>query len=312
MSNERRHELQQNDLAIWLAKINKTLEPYSKQISILVALLIVGFIAYGFLESEELAKRSDATLQLIQATNRSDAEVLSTVSEDYSETKAGSWARLYQGQQYLSDGLEAIFTDRDNAEALLAEAQETLKSAVASSTETLLVSRAHYGLGQAAEALGDIDDAKDHYNNVVELNESDAMVERANERISALEQPDTEAFLNWFGSDDFVGIDPTAPPPLPTGNTLPEIPELSLPPTNLGGEGATKDLTGGIELPIVSESAEDEADGDVEPTEETSEESPQAAIEPGAETEPADEPESSDETAPDPQDNTSPESSPTE
>lgn len=260
MSSERRHQLEHNELAVWLFKVNKSIEPYSKQIAILVSLSIVALLAWSFLSSEEVAKRSDATLQLIQASGSGDAVMLGQVAESYQGTASGSWAKLYEGQALVSQGIQTIFTDRTGAEELLQQAEDVLLSAVNSSTETLLVSRGHYGIAQAREALGEVEKAIESYNQVIQINESEAMVKRAEARIEALERPESQAFLAWFSEQDFSPPDPSLPPTLPGGNTLPEMPEIGLPTLDLGVDGETTTPEGGLELPeIVSEPAEDAA-----------------------------------------------------
>jgi len=260
MSSERRHQLEHNELAVWLFKVNKSIEPYSKQIAILVSLSIVALLAWSFLSSEEVAKRSDATLQLIQASGSGDAVMLGQVAESYQGTASGSWAKLYEGQALVSQGIQTIFTDRTGAEELLQQAEDVLLSAVNSSTETLLVSRGHYGIAQAREALGEVEKAIESYNQVIQVNESEAMVKRAEARIEALERPESQAFLAWFSEQDFSPPDPSLPPTLPGGNTLPEMPEIGLPTLDLGVDGETTTPEGGLELPeIVSEPAEDAA-----------------------------------------------------
>lgn len=257
MSSERRHQLEHNELAVWLFKVNKSIEPYSKQIAILVSLSIVALLAWSFLSSEEVAKRSDATLQLIQASGSGDAVMLGQVAESYQGTASGSWAKLYEGQALVSQGIQTIFTDRTGAEELLQQAEDVLLSAVNSSTETLLVSRGHYGIAQAREALGEVEKAIESYNQVIQVNESEAMVKRAEARIEALERPESQAFLAWFSEQDFSPPDPSLPPTLPGGNTLPEMPEIGLPTLDLGVDGETTTPEGGLELPeIVSEPAE--------------------------------------------------------
>ncbi len=149
MSSERRHQLEHNELAVWLFKVNKSIEPYSKQIAVFVSLSIVALLAWSFLSSEEVAKRSDATLQLIQASGSGDIELLGQVAEAYQGTTSGNWAKLYEGQALVSQGIQAIFSDRSGAEEMLQQAEDVLLSAVNSSTETLLVSRDHYGIAQA-------------------------------------------------------------------------------------------------------------------------------------------------------------------
>lgn len=260
MSSERRHQLEHNELAVWLFKVNKSIEPYSKQIAILVSLSIVALLAWSFLSSEEVAKRSDATLQLIQASGSGDAVMLGQVAESYQGTASGSWAKLYEGQALVSQGIQTIFTDRTGAEELLQQAEDVLLSAVNSSTETLLVSRGHYGIAQAREALGEVEKAIESYNQVIQVNESEAMVKRAEARIEALERPESQAFLAWFSEQDFSPPDPSLPPTLPGGNTLPEMPEIGLPTLDLGVDGETTTPEGGLELPeIVSEPSEEAA-----------------------------------------------------
>ena len=267
MSSERRHQLEHNELAVWLAKVNKSIEPYSKLIGILMTVGVVGLLAYSFLASEGLAKRSDATLQLIQAAGGGDTEVLMLVSDTYPDTAAGDWARLYQGQQLLAQGMRELYSDRDAAEILLADAKQALLAAVSSSTETLLVSRGHYGIAQACEGLGEIDGDKGaiaSYKQVVLVNESEAMVKRAEERIQALEKQETKDFLAWFSEQDFSIPDPAAPPPLPSGNSIPSMP-LELGGLNLGAGGESATPEGGIELPTAE--TEESTEGDETPEE---------------------------------------------
>lgn len=261
MSSERRHQLEHNELAVWLFKVNKSIEPYSKQIAVFVSLSIVALLAWSFLSSEEVAKRSDATLQLIQASGSGDIELLGQVAEAYQGTTSGNWAKLYEGQALVSQGIQTIFSDRSGAEEMLQQAEDVLLSAVNSSTETLLVSRGHYGIAQAREALGDFKKAIESYNQVIQVNESEAMVKRAEARIEALERPESQAFLAWFSEQDFSpAVDPSLPPTLPGGNALPEMPDLGLPALDLGVDGETTTPEGGLELPeIVSEPAEGEA-----------------------------------------------------
>ena len=96
---------------------------------------------------------------------------------------------------------------------------------------------------------------------MIQVNESEAMVKRAEARIEALERPESQAFLAWFSEQDFSpAVDPSLPPTLPSGNALPEMPDLGLPAVDLGVDGETTTPEGGLELPeIVSEPAEGEA-----------------------------------------------------
>lgn len=264
MKSERRHELQQNELAVFLNRLNHSIEPYSRLIAVVVASLIIGGLALMFYNSHQTGQRSDATLQLIEATASQDAEVLLAVSDKYPETIAGAWARLYQGKQYLVQGIQALYTDRTDAEELLSDAQAAFKNAIASSDDPLLHSRGYFGIARAQESLGDIEQAIESYRKVIEVDESEAMVKKAEDRINTLSTRQASEFLAWFSAQDFSPADPSLPPSLLDNSELSDGPEFSLPPfelpgldLNTGDEGQPVD--GGIEMPEEGKGAKAEA-----------------------------------------------------
>lgn len=255
MNSERRHELQQNDLAIYLNKINHSIEPYSKIIAVVVGAVIIGGLVTVFYSSHQVAQRSDSTLQLIEATASQDAEVLLGVSDEFPDTIAGAWARLYQGKQYLVQGIQALYTDREMAEQFLGDAQAAFKNAIASSDDKLLHSRGYFGIARAQESLGDVEGAIESYQEVISVNESEAMVEKAQDRIDTLSTRQSRDFLAWFSQQDFSPADPSLPPALLEGSGLSDgpdfkLPKLELPGLDLGSGGESKELSdGGIEMP---------------------------------------------------------------
>ena len=253
MNSERRHELQQNDLAVYLNKINKSIEPYSKFIAVGVGVLVVSGLAWAFYSSEQSAQRSEATLNLIKATSTADPEVLRDVSDSFPETISGKWARVYQGQLYLAQGIQQLYEDSEQARILLEDAKQTLASAVSGSDEILIRSRGQFGIARASEALGEVDEAIEAYKKVISVGESEAMIKKSQERIDMLEKPETLAFMTWFAEQDFSPADPSLPPSLPNLNDLPDAPGSmpTLPGLNLDLDSgdSPRDLEGGIELP---------------------------------------------------------------
>ena len=268
MKTERRHELQQNDLAVWLAKVNTAIEPYSKLIAIVLLAIFVLTVVVSFMSTRDQEQRSESTLNLIQATGAQEADELLRVSDRYTGTAAGEWAKLYQGLQYVSQGIEALYTDRENAQELLTDATTVLNDAAGSSNDTLLKSRANLGLAQAAESLGNVDDAIKAYEQVVAINESEAMVKRAEDRIKTLSSPKTQEFLAWFADQNFAAVaPPNLDPSLPPSTGIPGLPDIDLPELNLSSDEdvAPRDLEGGLELPeegMVPEGNEDAANGE--------------------------------------------------
>ena len=121
MNTDRRHELQHNVLADYLTRINESIEPHSKLIAAVVGVAIVGSLGFMFYQSNVSGQRSDATLQLVLAAGEGDAEVLSMVGEQYAQTTAGSWARLYQADELMSRGMRVLYTDRTEANVCAGE-----------------------------------------------------------------------------------------------------------------------------------------------------------------------------------------------
>ena len=264
---ERRHELQQNDLAAYLEQANKRIEPYSKQILVGILLVLAVGVAYSFYNSERDAESSMATLQLIQNTNvpQVDPDVLGEINTEYIETSAGKLAKLYEGMALVSKGNQDIYTEPENAKESLTQGIEVLSAAAANTDDTLIKSRAHLGMALANVTLGDREGAITAYNEVINVNESEAMVENATSRIAYLESDAGKDFTSWFKDADFKPAQmPNPDPSLPPMSGLEGLGlDLDLPAvepakpgsgidseTNpLKGDAAPRDLDGGLDLP---------------------------------------------------------------
>ena len=127
--NDRRHELETNELAVYLDKANRQIEPYSKLIAAVVAALLIGGLIWAFVSNQAVEVRSDSTLELLQASGSSDPEVFDAVtSRCPRQTLSARWASLYQGNEYLGQGIEALYNDRENAEQLLGDCSHRTRS----------------------------------------------------------------------------------------------------------------------------------------------------------------------------------------
>ena len=257
---ERRHDLQQNELAAYLDKANTAIEPYSKQILGGILFVLAAVVAWSFYASERNADSSEATFDLIQNTNVRDVlpETLGTINTDFPETSAGKLAKLYEGLALVAEGTQEIYADRELATTALEDGIAKLKAVGENSDETLLKSRAYLGVALAQATLGDTSEAKAAYLKVIEANESEAMVENANARIESLGSQSNEDFAAWFKTADF-----NSDPSLPPTSALPGMPTFEMPATPssgsessvdgeanpLSGEAAPRNLEGGLGLP---------------------------------------------------------------
>ncbi|KAA1257773.1 hypothetical protein LF1_02630 [Rubripirellula obstinata] len=261
--NDRRHELEKNELAIQLERVNKTIEPFSRLIAVVVGILIVAAIGYLFYSTQQGERRSDATLGLLQASASGDPEALGQVSESYPGTLAANWARVYQGNEFLGQGIQALYNDRENAAQLLGDAKNSFSNALASETDPLLQSRAHFGLARVAESMGELDEAITQYEETIKVGESEAMIKKAQDRIDSLSSPATKTFLTWFADQDFSPAEPSLPPSLPGSGSLPDSPDMDLGPLQLED---TITLPGGEDSKVMEKDSELELPEDADPT----------------------------------------------
>ena len=229
MNSEHRHELNQNALGTFVGDKLKKVEPYSKAIAIGFAVVVFAVVAAGLYQNSATMAKSDATLELLQNANGGDAEALAAVGDRYAKTPAGALARLYEADTYLSAGITALFTDREQGEIKINDAVKAYRDVTTTVKDRLLVSRANLGMGRALESLGKVEDAVSAYKQVVMLKESDEVVAAAQRRIDLLQKAETQEFLAWFSKQDFKPADPSLPPSMPSGNKLPDLPDLDLP-----------------------------------------------------------------------------------
>ncbi len=287
MKSERRHELQQNYLADLLGTQLRKIENYTKLIAVVVVGVVVAAVVWGLYRSAEVGTRSDATLELLQNAGLSDPEALGQVGDRYPNTPAGALAKLYQADVLLANGIAAQFDDREEAQTQLADALKRYSEAAAASNDILVRSRANFGIARTHESLGQVDKAIEAYKNVVSIGESEAMIKAAQQRIEALQNPETQEFLAWFERQDFRPADPSQPPAMPSGGSLPDIPDLDLPdvsplnfPAELRGEASAGPAPGELNLPQGADAPE--AAPETQPPAEQ-----EAAAEPAMEAEPA-------------------------
>lgn len=256
MNSERRHELQQNTLAELLGGQLKKIEGYTKLIAAVVLVLVVALVGWVLYRSSAVAARSDATLELLQSSASGDPEALGAVGDKYGDTTAGALAKLYQADALLAEGINALFDDRDEAQAQLSEALKRYGEAAGMSKNMTIQSRANLGLARTHESMGQFDKAIAAYNNVVSIGESEAIVQAAQQRINRLNSPETQEFYAWFQKQDFRPADPAMPPAMPSGGSLPDFPDVGLPdiapldvPNELRGAASDGEAPGQITFP---------------------------------------------------------------
>ena len=309
MKSERRHQLQQNELADALGSFIDRSRPYAPAVITVVVVLVLVVLGWGFFQSLSANKRSEATLSYLLETGQSDPEALSRIADEFAGTQAALLARLTEADTQLAMGIQALYTDRDEAAGRLEDAVAAYRSVLEADPQSKLIrSRATFGLAQALESTpGQAEEARQLYQQVVELNESEAIVEAAQQGIARLKRPEIQEFLAWFGEHRPQPAEASLPPDLPDSALLPDNPDLQLPETSPPTEAQEDSGSpGAMQLP--SDAQAQPAADDGAPANETPEDAPAPADSP--EPAPSDSPEPAPSDSPEPAPSDSPEPAP--
>ena len=234
MDNERRHELQHNELADQLDKAKTWIEPYVVPILIgVIAVTLIGIVV-NFFQSQQSSSRSEATIELLLNTNMDagageDADAYAGIADKFPGTAPGEIAAISKADIFLAQGIDALFRDRKEAEDRLKDAVTAYESVIATTKIDVLKSRATFGLAQALESQGKLKEATEAYENVIKIGESDQMTKVAESRIQMLARADTKAFAAWFAEQEPNAFAPLTPPGMPNASGLPGAPDFQMP-----------------------------------------------------------------------------------
>lgn len=237
MKAQRRHELQENELATWLGQHLEQAKPYSKTIVAVLLLAVAAAIAGSYALRDQAARAQIGWTAFYQAFGAQDPNELGDVARLHSGTEAAIWATQAEADLKLNDAVVQIYRSREEAKTLLDEAKTGYETVTKSpAADGLLRERATFGLGRVHETLNELDEAKQYYTELAQGAPQSALGKAAQQRLDTLNDPSVERWYNWFAKQKprppaSPGI-PGAPgmPDLPSdlGN-LPDHPDFSLP-----------------------------------------------------------------------------------
>jgi hypothetical protein len=243
MKAERRHELQDNELANWIGQYVESVKPYSKTILAIVLLAVAAAIAGGFVIRDQSVRAQLGWNDFYQAFGQRNSEALEDVATQHAGTEAAIWATQAEADLQLAEGVRALFMSREQAGELLESAKQRYKTVADSPlANRLLKERAWFGLGRAHESLSELDDAIGYYERLAKSSPDSALGKESQRRMEMLQDPEVEKWYNWFAHEK---PRPPAIPGMPglPGNpdlpgdllNLPDRPDISLP-TPIGTE----------------------------------------------------------------------------
>lgn len=259
MKTERRHELENNELAEWLTVTIERVRPYSRALLagvIAVAVLIFGM---GFVRQRRATQRTEAWNAFFTAVNTMQTEPLNEVVTQYAGSEVGLWAELRLADLQLAEGTDLLFTNRPAALDELRSAEEHYTSVRDQADNPEVRERALMGLARSLEALNRLDDAQAAYRQVTEDYPEGLFAPTAQQRLADLERQGTKEFYDWFATQD---PRPASETSLGPGGNQPDFNFESLPDDSsslLPSGGAIPGDTGGAVLDLGSGSAEPSA-----------------------------------------------------
>jgi hypothetical protein len=196
MKSQRRHELEKNELADWIAKVYKRFQPYEKLVLGVVIVALVVLVVYSIgarwssARSAEGWTRFDEALSLgVGPTN------FENVAEEYPNSDAGHWAAVMAADAYLAAGCEQLFVNKADAFRDLKAAVGHYMRVLDRSGHRMIRERATWGLARALEAMArdrkELDRAAEQYEKIFTEWPEGAYAEAARRRYEDLNRPST-------------------------------------------------------------------------------------------------------------------------
>ena len=250
MKTERRHELQENELATWLGQVIHTYQHYLRAALGVIILAALGLMASAYMNNRSKQTQEAAWSAYFEARLAPESSALKKVAETYSSTEAAGWALQSAGDLELGQGISELFRDKQQAAERLKGAEEAYEAVIASYQEPMLLKRAMLGLAKAQESQQNLEGAKQNYGAIIsrwgadqeDADQEDQVVRIAKSRFASLDSPNAEQWYAWFAQQE--------PPKSSLDDSgffeglpnVPADPDLTMPkPGQLLGGGETSD-----------------------------------------------------------------------
>lgn len=206
MKSERRHELEQNTLAQWLAETIEKVKPYTNAIlggTLAVFVVLVVFSWWSGHAEGQAAKAWDAYNAVVfgqdQATMVADFE---KVAKQYPDSLAGDWALMTVADMQLDSGCNLLFANKASANIELRNALDNYLKLVERNRSPEVAQRAILGQARTQEALGDLVKAQEGYERLLKRWPEGAYAMMAQQRLLDIQKQSTKQFADKFAQYD--------------------------------------------------------------------------------------------------------------
>lgn len=201
MKSEERQQLETNQLGQVVQAAGQRFEDnMTKIVAVVCAVLLLGAGITWW--SRQSSSSTQAAWTLLE--NADTIEKYADIREKYRGTVAARWAQLLESEQYLKNGLDQMFTNRELGTSDLKKAISGFEELHTTKSEVALHERTLWGLALALEATsdGDTTKASEAYQKL--LNDvPDTMYKLvAEQRITALKTGGAKDFYAWFSKQN--------------------------------------------------------------------------------------------------------------
>ena len=200
MDTERRHELEDNDLAGSTLELVDRIRPHLRTILTGIALAFAGLAAWTVISSQQSAAKARSWEECIAALSSGDGERLTAVTRQHADTPAAGWAQLVLADSALAQGCDLLFADRARGLERLEDAVGRYRQLLATRPTGMLAERTVFGLAKANEALGNLDEARQGYEAVIADHPGSAAASLAASRVAAVSRQATRQWYDWFAA----------------------------------------------------------------------------------------------------------------
>jgi tetratricopeptide (TPR) repeat protein len=159
MRAQRRHELQQNKLAEWTAKVVQRVRPHVNKILLGAVALLAAIVIASVWRAYATRGRSAAWETLFAELSRPGTAGLETLADETPNAPPGHWAALVAAERHLAQGSRLLFTNKENATPELQKAVAAYDTAIGPGDkgERELLEQAYFGRAKAYESLAGAD-----------------------------------------------------------------------------------------------------------------------------------------------------------
>ncbi|MDY0165782.1 MAG: hypothetical protein RBS80_04515 [Thermoguttaceae bacterium] len=275
MKSERRHELEHNVLADWLADTLQQIKPY--QNAILGGLiLVVGIIVAVSLWRNMVQRQTTLAWEdYFRAVQSGQPGELEDLISRYPGSQVAHWAAAGVADIRLATGCDLLFSDKPSAMDELRRAVDLYLPVLQQSREAILLQRGTFGLARAYEAQIDLDKAVERYEELVQRWPDGPFAEVAGARLAALQDRSVrelaDRFAKWEPKPAVSDL-PDFPASRPQFDldSLPDGPVFT-PKTDFGLEGLDGATLSDVPAKEPAEPSDEPAGEPTEPTDEPAE-----------------------------------------